>query len=129
MNVPHAAGDYQPVGQRQLTLGRGRPGLADPRACLLKPADVGRRLHVTDDHKHERRGVRARGTVGIEERSPRPAHALARRLLGAVEQLCDLRVREPGLEAQQQHEPLVRAQPGERLARGVWRPGLFRARV
>jgi hypothetical protein len=55
----------------------------------------------------------------VGEAPARPADALARRLFGDREQIPKLAERQPGVEAEQEDEPVVRRELGQRLARGA----------
>jgi len=87
-----------------------------PRPGGLEPALVaGQVLQLADAQEHQRPAVLLRAPEGGHEGSPGALDALARSLGRDVEQVSDLSVREPGLEAQQQHEPLVGRESTQRL--------------
>ena len=93
--------------------------MADACAGVLQPLDVGAGRLVAGEQQEERRRVGAGRAVGADERRTRARHALARRLLGDAEQPRRSRRASARLEAQQQDESLVGAEPRERLARGI----------
>ena len=100
--------------------------MADPRSGVVQPAHVGRGRVVARNQQDEGASVLTRLPVGVQERRPGARDALARRLLGGVEQAGDLAVGEAGVEVQEQDEALVRGQAGEGLARRVGRRRLLR---
>jgi hypothetical protein len=86
---------------------------------MLEPRLVGRGVLLADEQEHERLGVAPHGVQRVAEAPPRPCDALARGLLGDREHLAELAQRQAGVEAQEEHEAVVRRQLGERGARGA----------
>jgi hypothetical protein len=117
VEVGLAAAEDERVGAREVQSGLLAGERPHAGARLLEPRLVGRRVLVAEEQQDGRAVLVGPGApVGVEERLPRAGDALTRRVLGQVEQLPDLAQRQPGLEAQQEHEALVRAQLGQRAA-------------
>ncbi len=97
--------------------GRASSWIAHARARALEPLGVGHRVVAAHQHEDGRPGVlRADLPQCDRERLARTRDPLARGVLADVQQRAELAQRQPLLEAQQEHESLVRRQRAERVA-------------
>jgi hypothetical protein len=116
VDVDRRAGDDQPVGGGELPLEALAVEHARLAARAADPGLVG--LGVLDrrgQHQDERALARRDLLVRGGQCAAGPGHALARGVLGDVEQPADLGQRQPALEAEQEQQPLVRGQAIECL--------------